>query len=212
MTGGWRDDGRTAGRQEDGRTTGGWQDDGGMAGRRKDGGATGGRRDDGRTAGRRGDGGMMGGRRGDGRTAGRQATTPQLCWVHTGDLGTQKRQGRILLAKSTRRYVREEEGSGEKTFIYMILAPTLAPCTTPPATPPRTTITTMFLLLLVQLFHLLVQLFLLHLRISFSPSLFMPTLFLPLCLIFPSSPLLISCLPLFSRHHLVLVQPNSYVL
>ena len=131
----------TAGRREDGGTTGGRQDDGRTAGRRGDGGTTGGRQDDGKTVGRRGDGRTMGGRRGDGRMAGRRATTPQLRWVHTRNSGTRKRERRMLLAKSTRRCVREQEGSGEKTSIYMILAPTLAPHATPPATPPRTTVT-----------------------------------------------------------------------
>ena len=56
-------------------------------------------------------------------------------------LGDAERERRVLLAKSTRRYVREEEGSGEKISIYMILAPTLAPRATPPSTPPRTTVT-----------------------------------------------------------------------
>ena len=46
-----------------------------------------------------------------------------------------------FLVKSTRHCVREEEGSGEKASIYMILAPTLVLRTTAPATPPRITVT-----------------------------------------------------------------------
>ena len=78
----------------------------GQAGRREDGGTTGGRRDDGRTVGRREDGG-------------RRATAPQLRWVHTGDSGTRGRERMMLLAKCTRRCVKEEEGSGgESIYIH----------------------------------------------------------------------------------------------
>ena len=99
-----------------------------MAGQRKDGGTTGGWRNDGRTA----------GRREDGETAG--DNTPATLGAHWG-LGDAEERRMMLLAKCTRRYVREGEGSGEKASIYMILAPTLAPCATPPAIPPRTTVT-----------------------------------------------------------------------
>ena len=37
----------------------------------------------------------------------------------------------VLLVKCTRRCVKEEEGSGEKASIYMILAPTLVSRATP---------------------------------------------------------------------------------
>ena len=96
--GGRWDDGRTAGRREDGGTTGGWQ-------------TAGGQWDDGRMVGRREDGGATGGRQDDGRTVGRRATIPQLRWVHTGNSGTRERERMMLLAKCTRRCVKEEEGT-----------------------------------------------------------------------------------------------------
>ena len=77
---------------------------------------------------------MMGG-------SGRWTTAPQLRWVQYWGLGDAGRERMVLLVKCTRHCVREEEGSGEKASIYMILAPTVAPSATPPATPPRTTVT-----------------------------------------------------------------------
>ena len=113
----------------------------GQEGRWEDGGMTGGQQDGRRTAGWREDSRTAGGQRDGGRTAGRWATTPQLYWVHTGDSGMRGRERMMLLTKCTRRCVREEEGSGEKASIYIILALTLAPHAPPPATPLRTTIT-----------------------------------------------------------------------
>ena len=103
----------------------------------------GGRRDNGRTVGQREDSRMMGGRRDNGRMAGqwedgrttgdsrRQTTAPQQRWVQHWGLGDVEREGMVLLVECTRHCVKEEEGSGEKASIYMILAPTLAPHATP---------------------------------------------------------------------------------
>ena len=121
MTGGWRDDRRTAGRQEDSRTTGGQQDNRRTAGRREDSGTTGVSR-------------MMGGQQ-DNRS--QRTTDDSTPATLDATLGTRRhrKERMVLLVKCTRCCVKEEEGSGEKASIYMILAPTLAPRTTPPATP-----------------------------------------------------------------------------
>ena len=82
--GGWRDDGRTAGRWEDSGTMGGRLDDGRTAGRWEDGGTTGGRQDDRRTAGdRRQHPSYAGCNTRDSRTQGEREW---YCWLSVQDV------------------------------------------------------------------------------------------------------------------------------
>ena len=68
---------------------------------------------------------------------GRQRTTddrrqhPSYAGCNTGDSGTRGEREWCCWFKCTRRCIKEEEGSGEKASIYIILAPTLAPYATP---------------------------------------------------------------------------------
>ena len=82
------------------------------------------------------DGGTTGGWREDGRQrmtddSRRRTTAPQLRWVQHWGLRDVGRERMVLLVKCTRRCIKEEEGSGEKASIYMILVLTLAPRATP---------------------------------------------------------------------------------
>ena len=114
-----------------------------MAGGRRDDGTTGGQWDSRATGGQQ-DGGMTGGWRNDGRQQAVDDSTPTMLGAILGTRGHERERERermVLLAKCIRRCIREQEGSGEKASIYMILGPILALRATPPTTPLSTPIT-----------------------------------------------------------------------
>ena len=67
-------------------------------------------------------------------------STPALQGAILEAQGWKRERKYPLLVKHIRHYIKEEEGSGVKVSIYMILVLTLALHTVPPITPPRTTV------------------------------------------------------------------------